>query len=218
MGRSFRMDDRGISPIIATIILVAVTVTAAGVVAAYVAGLYVPGGTSVLSVTVDGAVFDNNSGIPDDYANGDVRIDIKVMSDDIDDVLDPGEELKVTVSGQGKSWSSFTIDLGDSAQSESDYGAVIKFPSSGYYWENDVNAYDDNIGYRIEVPTTTGGECDEGMSIHIYLSARVSDTANENLWDDRDTINLDVVGRGDAITLTGFDGAYLFGIADDTGA
>jgi flagellin-like protein len=217
LGRSFRMDDRGISPIIATIILVAVTVTAAGVVAAYVAGLYVPGGTSVLSVTVDGAVFDTNSAQADNYENGDIRIDIKVMSDDIDDVLDTTEPLTITISGQGRAWTSFTMTLENSGTvSESNYGSVIKVPTTGYNWETDVLDTGDNIGWRLEVPTTTGGEVDEGMAIHIYLTAQTS--GNNILWDDRDTINLDVVGRGDALSLTGFDGAYLFGIADDTGA
>jgi len=217
LGRSFRTDDRGISPIIATIILVAVTVTAAGVVAAYVAGLYVPGGTAVLSVTVDGAVFDTNPAQADNYINGDIRIDIKVMSDDIDDVLDPTEPLTITVSGQGRAWSSFTMTLENSGTvSEADYGSVIKVPSTGYNWQTGVLDAADNIGWRLEVPTTTGGEVDEGMAIHIYLTAQEDD--DDVLWDERDTINLDVVGRADALTLTGFDGAYLFGIADDTAA
>lgn len=33
----------------------------------------------------------------------------------------------------------------------------------------------------------------------------------QRFWDERETIDISITGRADALTLSGFDGAYLFG-------
>ena len=54
------MEEKGISPVIATILLIATTAVAAGVIAAYVSGLYV-GGTTIIAGDASGNVYDTDT-------------------------------------------------------------------------------------------------------------------------------------------------------------
>jgi hypothetical protein len=83
-----------------------------------------------------------------------------------------------------------------------------------------------NLYVKISVPTTSGGEVDEGMAIAITLwptadyasaidgtisPATFEEGCVDDYWDERDTINVKLSARRDALTLDGFNGAYLSG-------
>lgn len=222
-----KRDERGISPIIATILLIAITAVAAGVIASYVAGLYVGGGGIPVTATVSGSVFDWDDSTVDNYVNGKVSIDVTIMTDDIDDVLDSRGTLSVTIISRTRGWSTGSLVLGDVAGlSEADYGST-------YTVEAVIAAIsaENGLYVKLTVPTSSGGDIRTGSSIRVDMWP-TSDTAyalrsatsaasfsaptsavldNETYWDQRDTIDLYITGRADSLTLTGFDGAYLFG-------
>lgn len=227
--RRIKREARGISPIIATILLIAVTAVAGGIIAAYVAGIYVP--LSRIGVTADarGTVLDKNEGTADNFQNGKLILEVKIMSDDIDDVLDPTNPLKISIVGRGKAWPTIDVNLKDSGKTEADYGKTIMVNGVKHWKETAEDNL--NIYWKVMCPTTSGGELDEGMALRIEMwpttyditadvAASGSDVSGTyvfdndvvgDFWDERETIDITLSGRADALTLTGFNGAYLYG-------
>ncbi|MDI6884465.1 MAG: type IV pilin [Hadesarchaea archaeon] len=220
--RRIKREARGISPIIATILLIAVTAVAGGIIAAYVAGLYVPRGGLTCTADASGTIMDKDTGTADNYINGKVIIDVKVMSDDIDDVLDATNPLIITVVGRGKVWKTPAMNLKDEmtaqGKTEANYGETFTFAKR--FEPTVTGATTDNLYVKVSVPTTAGGEVDEGMSIRIEMNPcgvdnTLQDPATTDWWDRRDTIDIYISARADALTLTGYDGAYLTGTEID---
>lgn len=204
MGRSFRTDDRGISPIIATIILVAITVTAAGAIAIYVAGLYVPYATVKLTVDEDGVIVDRDPSVTDNYYNGTMLLSWTVKSDDIDDVEEPGKELYVTVFHPVYGWS-VTASLSGGTTGEADYGGEVSqenaVATGGTAIDNAGNDLGAIISWKIWAQTTSGGEIDEGMMLRVklwFIDPLV--VWPNHCWNKGDRIDYDIVGKGDAIS------------------
>jgi len=211
MGK-IKSDVRGISPVVATILLIAATGIAAGVIIAYVGGLFVTSPT-IRDVTVEGLVYDWDTGATENYLNGDVFITIKVISGGLRDVGDPTYGFNVALSNPRTGWSmSFAQPTGGFITS---YGS----PTT---WTQQDNIYPaatdgENMVGTITVPTTSAGTVAVGSAITIslnmpavYQSAGVGiDNAK---WKDKDTINV-IISARDSVTKTGYDGAYISGVA-----
>jgi flagellin-like protein len=220
--RKIKREAKGISPIIATILLIAATAVAGGIIAAYVAGLFVPRPGVPVTARASGTIMDKDTSSVDNYKNAKVMITVEITSDDIDDVLDPTNPLKISLIGHGKVWSTGTIDLlATSGLTEADYGTTIDV-------DGVINAgiAGDNLYVRVRCPTTSDGELDGGMSlivdmwptddatspINSTISPATLDTATTaDWWDERDRINITIAARADALTLTGYSGARLSG-------
>jgi len=220
--RRLKREARGISPIIATILLIAATAVAGGIIAAYVAGLYVSGGGLICTADPTGNIMDKNTGTADNFTNGKVIIDVIVMSDDIDDVLDPRTPLTITVIGRGKVWKTPAMSLKTymtaQGKTEANYGETFTFDNR--FGPTITGATTDNLYVKVSVPTTAGGEVDTKMSIRIEMNPCgvdnvLRDPATTDWWDARDTIDIYISARADALTLTGYDGAYLSGTEID---
>jgi hypothetical protein len=137
------------------------------VLAEYVSELYVPPVSMLCTADVSGFIMDKNYTTPDEFTNGKVIIDVVIKTDDIDDVLDPRNPMIITISGRGKLWSTGALNLKTlSGKTEADYGQTITIEGI----LDPATTGIDNLWYKISVPTTSGGEVDEGMSIGIELA------------------------------------------------
>ena len=209
------MDERGISPIVATILLIAVTVVAAGVIAAYVSGLYVGGGALRSASVVGATVYDyDDSAVNENYKNGNVSIVIKVDIGTYRNIADPyygGTSVTVTNPATG-------------------YTDTISFPDNTNLWGSTLTASStkdwpatgaaDKITMIVSMTPDSRGRLVAGGAISLTLQFDNTD-AHENAsqrvdagraWDERDTLNVTITSR-DSISLTGYDGAWLGGSA-----
>jgi hypothetical protein len=68
---------------------------------------------TILPCTADvsGTIFDKDDGPAENYHNAKCSISIEIMTDDIDDVLNPTDPLKISIAGHGKTWTTGTIDI-----------------------------------------------------------------------------------------------------------
>jgi hypothetical protein len=172
-------------------------------------------GTVPLTAEASGSVYDGDLGAAENYKNQPVVITVLITSGGINDVLKSGDALRVIVSGHGKTWSSFTANLdagyGETTYSKADYGSLIK--ANGIV--SDVMGTVD-IYWILVVPTTAGGELVQGSTLILKLYLSDPNTTHD-FWDEGDIIDLQLIGTEDALTLSGFDGAYLLGVSVNTG-
>jgi flagellin-like protein len=178
-------EERGISPVIATILLISVTAVAAGIIAAYVAGLYIPFLAVRCSVDEDGMVIDTDPTITDSFINGTMRLTWTVMTDDIDDVEDPEEPLTVTVEHPIYGWT-VTASLAGGTTDEGDYGGEVRETGTDSVIDNQGNTH--TVNWTVWAPVTTpGGEIDEGMTLNVEIE--LATFQNENAcWNEGDRI------------------------------
>lgn len=218
------MEEKGISPIIATILLIAVTAVAAGVIAAYVSGLYVAT-PSVIAGTADGYVYDRDNDTGEtNYQNGKVVIVATLTSGRLRDVTDPDRGFTITLTNPETGWSiSLTqTDLTTPSTSDPYYtgkGATVEFaatldPSTG---QISSHASTTAPAVRVMIPLNAGDDWVGGSAI--ILIDNLADTGIPNpstpstvFWDEEHTIYIEFSGR-DSLSLTGYDGAYLLGQA-----
>jgi flagellin-like protein len=195
-------EERGISPVIATILLIAVTAVAAGVVATYVAGIWVPPAAVVVTVDDSGSVQDWDNEVTDNYKNGAMLLAFEVMTDDIDDVERPGEELTVTLEHRVLGWS-VALSLDGDNTGEENYGKEVFQTGTGTV--NDKLGNTRTVNWKIWTPTTTGGDIRTGMALKVKLwfdsEITYNEATGENIfWDEGDRIDYTIVGRADRIS------------------
>jgi flagellin-like protein len=232
--RSLRKDKRGISPIVATILLIAVTAVAAGVIAAYVAGLYVGGATIPLTATTSGTVIDWNTDVADNYNNGKVVCEATVLTASIRDVLDTRGILSISLTHHTRSWTTGSMSLTAAGKTTADYGQTMTM--DGVLHIAGTAEAGDNLYIKVTVPTSTGGDITKGMTIRVdmwptHTPARAMGStispagysgdnymvnpaligADNTFWNQLETIDFTILGRADALTLSGYDGVYLSG-------
>ena len=205
------MDRRGISPVVATIILVAAAVAAAVVVAVYVSGLYV-GRTAVVAGSIDGVIYDNDPTSIENYKNENVLIYFATTQGYLRDVGDPNDGLQVAIGSSRNGWGEFTASVRGQVNYSSGYVA-----SSGV-WTGDGLPTNSGIRWTLYVPVTTAGRLQTGTSAFLRLWA-LENAANENiklqptvklLWDYYDDLTITVSCRADSFT-TSFGTVRLFG-------
>lgn len=183
--------------------------------------------TSIPSTSsVDAFVYDHDFTADDNYQNGKAMIIFYLLSDDLDDIMDSRGKLEITLISRSVGWEMHALSIENSGLTENDYGKIFEMDGVLDFPEMNNNLY-----VKISVPTTTGGEVDAGMGMYIELwptsdepspmdgvisPASHDKTMTENWWDQRDTIDVYITGRADALTLTGFDGAYLYGYEIDS--
>lgn len=177
-----------------------------------------------ITATVSGYIADKDETTTDNYVNGKALIEILILTDDIDDVLDSRGQLTITMVSRTRGWTTGALNIKDSGATEAQYGQT--FVMDGVL---DIDGMDRNLYVKVTVPTNSGGDVKAGNSIRIDMWP-TSDSAsamngtvsaashftggtvdNDIFWDNGDTIDIYVTGRADALTLTGFDGAYLIG-------
>lgn len=223
------MEEKGISPIIATILLIAVTAVAAGVIAAYVSGLYVTP-PSVIAGTADGYVYDrdNNTG-ETNYQNGKVVIIATLTSGRLRDVTDPDRGFNITLTNPETGWSvTLTQEDLTTPQSDRPYysgkGATVTFAATlednkdkPNYGSIVTHASETAPAVKVMIPLSAGDDWLGGSAI--ILIDNLVDSGVENpedpgsvFWDEEHTIYIEFSGR-DSLSLTGYDGAYLLGQA-----
>jgi hypothetical protein len=199
--RSFKMDEQGVHPVVATILLIAATVAAAGVIAVYVAGLWVPLPAVAMTVDPAGSVLDRDHAVTDNFINGRMLLDFTVVTDDIDDICEPGEELTVVIRNEVRAWTLVTDlrppGLPGSLLGPGRYGGRV-------FKDNEVpltvGGITDNVIWRLEAPVTTpGGEVGGGMRMVLSLE-RDNILLGGTFWTVGDHIFFDIVGRDDAFT------------------
>jgi flagellin-like protein len=91
-----RMDRQGISPVVATIILVVAAVAAAAIVAVYVSRLSVDN-TVVVAGAINGIINDNDNTSFENYMNENVLITFHTTQGYLSDVGDPTDGLAVSI-------------------------------------------------------------------------------------------------------------------------
>jgi flagellin-like protein len=179
------VDEKGISPVIATILLIGLTAVAAGVIAGYVAGIFVPYARVACTVDEDGLVIDVDPGITDNFLNGTMRLTWTVMTDDIDDVEDPEEPLTVTIEHPIYGWS-VTASLAGGTTGEGDYGGEVRETGTDTVLDNQGNSH--TVNWTLWGPVTTpGGEIDIGMTLNLTIELATFQQENA-CWDEGDRI------------------------------
>jgi flagellin-like protein len=108
-------ESTGVSPVIATILLIAITVVAVGIVMAFVAGLGTPKARPIWSPSVyDKAGTENEltlkHGGGDDIVWSDVEMSVTENVDSSPKFVSPSVVLKEAVSGSFKTGEYMTID------------------------------------------------------------------------------------------------------------
>lgn len=218
-----KTDIRGISPIIATILLIAVTVAAGAVIAVYVSGLYVSGGTPVAG-DISGNIYDSLTGATENYINENVMITFKTTTGYLRDVGDVTEGLQVVVALPPRGWGPLI------ANGRNQIGQY----ANGYVdvwgqWSNVFGVNTDNIVYRIYVPVRSDGRQSEGVIGYLYMytygkggqvlnAGGTSGTATQSatksltriIWNNDEYVTISVSSRGDSYT-TSFGTVSLYG-------
>lgn len=216
--RRLRSDVQGISPVIATIILIAAAGVAAGAIMAYVGGLYVTT-PRVVDARLEGAVYDwnENAGV-ENFKNANMEVAVVLTSGGLRDVLPVlGYGFTIGLSNPTTGWS----------KSVSGGAAGWTWPSLGTagtatYTET-IDNFAGNVGadatndatLTIKVPVDSDGDVTVGSAITVSFTVE-SDaktaTGATKQWDEEHRISVVISGR-DGVAKTGYDGAYLSGIA-----
>jgi len=208
------MDKRGVSPVVATILLVAATVAAATVIAVFVSGLYV-GRTSMVSGEVNGTVYDNDPTAVENYQNENVLISFNTTSGYLRDVGDPNDGLLVTIASTRYGWGPFQATV----RGQTDYGNGYVQKSGGWTGISGLPPGDSGIYWKLYVPVTTAGRLERGVNAYLYLYARDNaydlssaklEPPTKLLWDYYDDLSITITCRGDSFT-TSFGTVRLFG-------
>jgi len=206
------MEEKGISPVIATILLIATTAVAAGVIAAYVAGLYVSPGT-IIAGSADGAVYDRDNDAGEEYTNGSLKLVANLTQGRMRDVDDTAYGFNILLSNARTGWSvSLSLDNKDSGPSPGYSGTII------FKGDANDNAADGNE-ITVYLPVNSDHRWVSGSACIIIIDNLAPEGPNATAvanpyWDEQDTIDMVFSGR-DSLSLTGFSGAYLFGTRID---
>jgi flagellin-like protein len=204
-------DKRGISPVVATILLVATTVAAATVIAVFVSGLYISR-VSTVAGEINGTVYDNNPTAAENYQNENVLIRFALTSGYFRDVGDPNDGLAVTIGSTRYNWGPFQADVRGITTYDVGYvqnTGAWKIPGLG----------DNGIFWKLYVPVRTDGRLSTGVNAYLYLWARENadnlysaklEPTTKLLWDYYDDLTITVSCRGDSFT-TSFGTVRLFG-------
>ncbi|MEM3401795.1 MAG: type IV pilin N-terminal domain-containing protein [Candidatus Hadarchaeales archaeon] len=211
MKRCLRKEERGISPVIATILLIASTVAAASVIAVYVSGLYV-GTTRVVAGDIDASVLDCDNGPGESYVNENVTITFKTTQGYLRNVGDPDRGLTVTFRSQRRGWGPIVADV--KGQTNYAQGWVKK---DGVF----TVATGQYIVWRLYIPITSAGRLEQGTRGYLYVASSngVNDTVDNArklsattkiLWDDEDDWEIQVSCYGDSFS-TSFGTVRLMG-------
>lgn len=198
MKRCLRREERGISPIIATILLITATVAAASIIAVYVAGLYVPG-TRIVAGDIDTTVYDNDNTATENYKNENILITFYTTQGYLRNVGDPERGLTVTFASPRRGWGPIVADVKD----QTNY-------APGYVEENDTTeiATGQRIAWKLYVPVTAAGRLEEGVRAYLYVRAVTTDDYNGPklhspvFWDDEDDWTIQISCYGDAFTTS----------------
>lgn len=170
--------------------------------------LTIPTTPVIRDVTVAGGVYDWNATGAENYRNGDLFLTITVVSGGLRDVGDPTYGFTIQLVNPRTGWSG-TITQ-PSGGFVADYGTIKE-------WITTFAVGGQTATATISVPTSQAGMVAVGSAITIRIdvpSTAQTATATES-WTERDTINVTITGR-DPFSKTGFDGAYLIGIAYTT--
>jgi len=194
------MEEKGISPIIATILLIAVTAVAAGVIASYVAGLYVFTPT-IIKGTADATVFDyDNDAATENFKNGNIVIVVTLTSGRLRNVGDPsygGTTVTVTDAITGFS-AAVSFDNTD------DWGGTMTKTSTTTFGG-------ENFVMKVTMYPSTTGRIGTDSPITIQLYPEGCPNAHENnalerkvenvvAWQDGDPMTISITGR-DSLTV-----------------
>jgi len=217
--RGLRNDVRGISPVVATIILIAAAGVSAGVIMAYVSGMgvYTP---RVMAGTADGRAFDYDPGAAENYKNANLTITAKVTSGGFRDVGDPTYGFVVRLANP-RTGQTFVVGLGvgnndaGTTSAIENYGKTITLVKTTVPAGWTGSTTDNAFKFTLRMSPTSAGTVPVGSTISIDVEGVGLTTAERGafaeVWKDRDTIDVYIAGR-DSLTLMGFDGAYLIGI------
>jgi flagellin-like protein len=203
------LGRRGVSPVIATILLIASTVAAAAIVAVYVSGIYVSR-TAVVAGNADGTIYDSDNTANEMYKNENVLITFYTTYGYLREVGDLADGLVVTIGSATHGWGPFQA----SARGQTNYDAG-HVEASGY-WKDTIPGLSGNQGIRwkLYVPVTAAGRLSQGVNAYLYLwadknvttstiqaSGKVS-PATKLLWDYYDDLTITVSCRADSFTTT----------------
>lgn len=188
--------------------------------------VYAPEHDYPLILETSGHVSDKNVGVADNFKNGKVEVEIRVVGGGIADVLSSTFPLAIEIEGHEKQWTVPTINLRESSgKTEANYGETIE--CDGVVAGPDGS--DDNLYVKISVPTTTGGNVALGMKINIemwptndavdLINGTIYPASFDNIttydwWDNTDVVNVYIYGP-EYRPLIGYDGAYLIGMEID---
>ncbi|MEW6592703.1 MAG: archaellin/type IV pilin N-terminal domain-containing protein [Candidatus Hadarchaeota archaeon] len=209
--RSLRRDKKGISPIIATILLIAVTVAAAGTIAVYVSGLYVSS-TRIVAGTASANVYDSDNTAAEEFRNENVLVSFSTTVGNLRYVGDTDRGLTITLSSTRRGWGPFVADV----KGQTNYG--VGSVSENNSWTIVTGSV---ILWKLYVPVTTAGRLDEGQVGLLKLRSGASGVVDFNdapklpistriLWDKDDDWTISVSSYGDSFT-TSFGTIRLFG-------
>lgn len=181
---------------------------------------YIGPGPIYTIAEANATVTDKDNGPTENFVDGKVAITITMKHDDIDDVLYPTNPMKIMLAGQGKQWNTGYLNLSDSGKTEANYGETIEMDGV-----LDISGMGERLYVKVSVPTTSNGDFDMGMSIRVdiwpttdatstmdgTISPALHDTATtEDWWNENDIIDIYISGRGDNLSLTESNGAYLY--------
>jgi hypothetical protein len=200
-----RMDKLGISPVVATIVLVVAAVAAAVIVAVYVSGLYVSR-TAVVAGTIDGTIHDNDNTSYENYMNENILIIFQTTQGFLRDVGDPTDGLTVALGSTRRLWGEFIA----SVRGEVDYSKG--YVSAEGSWKGISGLTGDNgIHWSLFVPITSAGRLQQGSSVYLRLwaltnadnlsSPKIQPSARL-LWDYSDDLTITVSCRADSFTTS----------------
>ena len=202
-----KMDARGVSPVIATVLLIAATGIAAGVIIAYVGGLsvFTP---AIRDISVEGNVYDRDTSALENYSNGDLVITATVTSGTLRDVGDPAYGFTVGLTS-ARTGASISLTRDEMALTTANYGTTF----TSAWIPKTIGASTENVAVRVTIPITAGGDIARGSGIIVSVNAaNMRQSGDSEVWTVRDTINVLIGGR-DPQVKTGYDGAYLLGVA-----
>jgi len=210
-----RMDRQGISPVVATIILVVAAVAAAAIVAVYVFGLNVSS-TAVVAGAINGTIYDNDNTSFDNYMNENILITFYTTQGYLREVGDPTDGLAVSIGSTR--WASGVFVA--SVRGQVDYSKA--YVSAEGNWTS-ISGLSGNQGihWSLYVPITSAGRLQTGSTASLHLWALTNaDNLNSPkiqpdvrlLWDAGDELTITISCRGDTLKTSGtvtLDGSKL---------
>jgi len=221
--RSLRRDKRGISPIIATILLIAVTAVAAGVIAAFATNLFVPSTSLRVMSCTAATVYDyDNTAQNENYRNGNISIILRVETGTYRSIGDAAYGgTSVTVSNP---LTGFTISV-SFPDNTSSWGSsmtgvgVATFGTGSTGWTGGIT--ENSVKMLVTLTPDSQGRLTAGSSISILIEPCANlANAHENassrmtktqMWDEGDQMTVTFTDR-DSATFSGYD-ARLYGSA-----
>jgi hypothetical protein len=196
----FKRDVRGVSPVVATIMLIAAAAVAGGVILGYVGGLFVRT-APLVEGRATGAVYDTIVGAGENYIDGRLALSAEITYGRLRDVTDRAEGFTILLRNGRTGWS---VSL--------DQGVITSEPTAGSPGTVVFEGTSPAVGGQaadvtVRIPVDSIHRVTAGSTITIDVEITGENAAVE-FWRDGDTIEIVITGR-DALSLTGFDGAYL---------